>query len=38
MLANNPIKEDSETTHFLEGDLHIPQSSGGLVVFCPRKR
>jgi len=36
MLVKIPIKERSETTHeaiFLEGDLHIPQNSGGLVVF-----
>jgi dienelactone hydrolase len=36
MLVRIPIKEHSETTHeavFLEGDLHIPQNSGGLVVF-----
>jgi len=36
MLAKIPIKEHSETTHeavFLEGDLHIPQNSRGLVVF-----
>ena len=36
MLAKIPIKGHSETTHeaiFLEGDLHIPQNSGGLVVF-----
>lgn len=36
MLAKIPIKGHSEITHeaiFLEGDLHIPQNSGGLVVF-----
>ena len=36
MLAKIPIKEHSETTHesiFLEGELHIPHNSGGLVVF-----
>jgi len=37
MLVKIPIKERSKTTHeaiFLEGDLHIPQSSRGLVVFA----
>ncbi len=41
MLAKIPINRRSETTHesiFLEGDLRIPQNSGGLIVFVHGSR